>query len=95
MQSLSYDEDTHEVTYSYVYELDNKWHKVKTVVQLPESQAASNVRNERDSLLQETDWLGASDVVMSDAWTIYRQALRDLPTQDDFPFNVTYPTKPE
>ena len=91
----SYDEATHGVTSSYVYELDNKWHKTKTVAQLPESQAASNVRDERDSLLAETDWLGASDVVMSDAWAIYRQSLRDLPTQDGFPFNVTYPTKPE
>jgi len=91
----SYDEDTHEITSSYVYDLDNKWHKTKTAVQLSEDLAARNVRATRDSLLQETDWLGASDVTMSDAWAIYRQALRDLPTQDGFPFNVTYPTKPE
>jgi len=31
---------------------------------------------------------------MSTEWVTYRQALRDIPQQDDFPFNVTYPTKP-
>ena len=29
------------------------------------------------------------------AWAIYLQALRDLPEQDGFPFNVTFPTPPE
>ena len=28
------------------------------------------------------------------AWATYRQELRDLPLQDGFPFDVTYPTKP-
>lgn len=33
--------------------------------------------------------------VFSGAWTQYRQALRDLPTQAGFPFNVEFPTPPE
>ena len=27
-------------------------------------------------------------------WAKYRQALRDIPQQPDFPYNVTFPTKP-
>jgi len=27
-------------------------------------------------------------------WATYRQALRDVPTQSGFPWEVTYPTQP-
>ena len=50
-------------------------------------------REERDSLLAETDWMAGSDVTMTDAWKAYRQALRDLPAADGFP-DVDMPTKP-
>lgn len=33
--------------------------------------------------------------IITGAWAIYRQALRDLPEQKGFPFNVTFPTPPE
>jgi DMSO/TMAO reductase YedYZ molybdopterin-dependent catalytic subunit len=56
---------------------------------------AENVRNQRDRLLAETDWMALSDVTMSDTMTAYRQALRDIPSQAGFPFSVTWPTKPE
>ena len=32
--------------------------------------------------------------IITGAWAIYRQALRDLPEQEGFPFNVTFPTPP-
>ena len=56
------------------------------------------LRDQRNTLLSETDWMGNSDVTMSDAWTTYRQALRDITTQtpsDDNLSNITWPTKPE
>ena len=56
------------------------------------------LRDQRNTLLSETDWMGNSDVTMSDAWTTYRQALRDITTQtpsDDTLSNITWPTKPE
>ena len=55
---------------------------------------AEAVRSERDSLLSETDWMASTDVTLSDAWRAYRQALRDIPAQSDFPNDVTWPTKP-
>lgn len=33
--------------------------------------------------------------IITGAWAIYRQALRDLPEQEGFPFNVTFPPPPE
>ena len=40
--------------------------------------ALAELRNKRNKLLSETDYLGASDNTMSSAMTTYRQALRDL-----------------
>jgi len=38
------------------------------------------LREKRNSLLNKTDWRASSDLIMSDAWRSYRQALRDLPS---------------
>jgi len=38
--------------------------------------------------------MGNSDVTMSDAWTTYRTALRNVPAQGGFPNSITWPTKP-
>tara|TARA_B100000900_G_scaffold359231_1_gene330596 strand:- start:822 stop:1199 length:378 start_codon:yes stop_codon:yes gene_type:complete len=37
------------------------------------------LREERDKRIALTDWRAGSDLVMSDDWKRYRQALRDLP----------------
>ena len=57
-----------------------------------------DLRERRDRLLAETDWMGNSDVTMSTAWKNYRQALRDITKTtpaDDTLSNITWPTKPE
>ena len=51
------------------------------------------IREKRDVLLSETDWMANSDVTMSDAWKAYRKALRDVPAQADMN-SITWPTKP-
>lgn len=73
--------------------VDGQWRVNWVVTALSTDSAASNVRSQRNDLLRETDWMAGSDVTMSSAWQIYRQALRDLPAQAGFP-NVTWPTKP-
>ena len=56
----------------------------------------AEVRLQRNRLLAETDYLGLSDVTISDAWKTYRQELRDITkkfksmSDKDFKF----PTKP-
>jgi hypothetical protein len=53
------------------------------------------VRSERNQLLKATDWQASSDRTMSDAETVYRQALRDIPGQDvDGPGDVVWPSAP-
>ena len=51
-------------------------------------------REKRNALLAETDWWAVSDRTMTQAETDYRQALRDVPAQEGFPTNITWPTKP-
>ena len=72
----------------------NRWFIGYTVVNKPQDQAEQAVRNKRDRLLQDTDWQALSDNTMGEAVTTYRQALRDVPDQDGFPFGVVWPTKP-
>ena len=52
------------------------------------------LREERNRRLAETDWLGNSDVTMSDAWKTYRQNLRDITNSATSLDDVTWPTKP-
>ena len=65
------------------------------------------LREKRDELLAETDWVVTkateTGVAVSDTWKTYRQALRDLPASstpkvDSFNnldlTSVTWPTKP-
>ena len=57
---------------------------------------AASHRTTRNNLLSDTDWTAMSDVTMSSAMTTYRQALRDLPTHDNWPNleDADWPTKP-
>ena len=57
-----------------------------------------NLRMQRNQLLAETDWMGNSDVTMSNDGKTYRQALRDITKTtpaDDALSNITWPKKPE
>ena len=56
-----------------------------------------DLRQKRNVLLAETDYMALGDVTLSDAWKTYRQALRDITDttpSDDALSNITFPTKP-
>jgi len=59
-------------------------------------QYADNIRNMRDVKLAACDWTQGRDIPnnIASAWATYRQALRDVPSQAGFPFNVTWPNTP-
>ena len=63
------------------------------------AQITANVRAKRDKLLAECDWIAVKAFETNGnvpaLWQLYRQALRDITEQEGFPFNVTYPEKPE
>ena len=58
-------------------------------------QASESIRSTRNSLISKSDWMGYSDVIMSNEWREYRQELRDITTQEGFPHNVEWPMIPD
>jgi len=63
---------------------------------LTQAQAYS-IRSERNAKLTASDWTQGKDIPdsVSAPWATYRQALRDVPAQAGFPWEVNWPTKPE
>ncbi len=55
------------------------------------------VRKERDQALADSDWRFMSDQSPLDEWVDYRQALRDLPQDNDTANDAAdhWPTPPE
>ena len=41
------------------------------------------------------DFLASLKQIFSNGWAVYRQALRDIPQQAGFPFNITFPVAPD
>ena len=82
------------VVHSTPTEAAGQWVLGYDVVQKTEDMAGDNIRRERNRLLSETDWMALSDNTMTPEWATYRQALRDITSQEGFPYNVEWPTKP-
>lgn len=60
-----------------------------------DAEAAERARSERNEKLAESDWTQLADSsANTTSWATYRQALRDLPTTDGWPHNITWPTEP-
>jgi hypothetical protein len=56
---------------------------------------AEAVRTDRNKRLNDTDWTQVADApVEKAAWATYRQALRDIPAHQGFPWNLTWPEQP-
>jgi hypothetical protein len=56
---------------------------------------ADSVREERNARLAACDWTQVADApVDREAWAVYRQALRDVTGQADFPMYVQWPENP-
>ena len=65
-------------------------------VQRIDDEQAKAIRADRDKLLVNTDWTQVADSPVDlVSWGIYREALRNIPNQEGFPFNVEWPQKPE
>jgi hypothetical protein len=57
---------------------------------------AARVRDDRNTRLAACDWTQLADAPADSlAWANYRQALRDVPSQAGFPWNIQWPAQPE
>lgn len=60
-----------------------------------DARQADAVRADRNGRLASCDWTQLADApVDTAAWLSYRAALRDVPAQAGFPWEVTWPTAP-
>lgn len=86
----------------YITELEKDGDKRRfQIVAVPEpttEEIAAQVRAKRDALLAETDFLMMPDYPLGEedatALKTYRQGLRDVPTQEGFPTEITWPNFP-
>ena len=86
-----------------VEQMDGKWYTKYSVADLDDegiaakdAEQAKSVREQRNQKLKDSDWTQVADAPVSQlAWATYRQALRDIPAQAGFPWDVQWPTQPE
>lgn len=95
----TYDSLTQRLTDgAFTQDAAGNWSLPYTVENLPLGQAEDSVRAMRGGLLQETDWVVVFHTEQGTniplEWETYRQALRNVPEQTGFPYNVVWPTKP-
>jgi hypothetical protein len=84
-----------------VQEIDGQWFTKYSVADMDDeaktakdAEQAKSVRTQRDDKLKATDWTQLSDApVDKTAWATYRQALRDIPSIEGFPWDFSWPNE--
>ena len=74
------------------------WRQSWTISNKSQTDAEKQIKYQRDLLLKDSDWIAvkaAETGVANTAWSTYRQALRDVTSQEGYPYSVTWPTQPE
>jgi hypothetical protein len=87
-----------------VEEVNGKWYTKHSVADMgdeakavADAATAKSVREQRNQKLKDSDWSQGKDIpdAVSTPWAAYRQALRDVPAQSGFPWDITWPAQPE
>jgi hypothetical protein len=82
--------------------INSLWCRQWSIKELSDSEKLEIRRNEeqtvisqRNALLASSDWTQLSDVFIDkEAWAFYRQQLRDISDQPEYPFNLQWPSAP-
>ena len=60
-----------------------------------DAEQAKQIRATRNNKLKECDWTQVLDAPINQTvWAAYRQELRDISLQDNFPYDIIWPTQP-
>jgi hypothetical protein len=86
-----------------VEQIDGKWYTKSSVTNMDvdgiaatDAAQAAAVRSDRNTRLSASDWTQVADAPVDQAaWAAYRQALRDISGQSEFPWTINWPTQPE
>lgn len=96
-QNEVYDVPTISIFADRVVETQTKRAKTTQEISQDIDNKKQNIRFERNQMLADCDWIVIKSLETNSDftdWKIYRQALRDITSQETFP-NVVWPTKPE
>jgi hypothetical protein len=85
-----------------VEEINGKWYTKWVAVDIDDeaktakdAEQAKSVRADRNKRISDCDWTQVADSpVDKAAWATYRQALRDIPQQAGFPWDIQWPDMP-
>lgn len=85
-----------------VEQVNGKWYTKFSVSDMDDAaksaldaKQAASMRAERNRRIAESDWTQLDDSPADkQAWATYRQALRDLPKSEGFPWQITWPETP-
>ena len=84
---------------SFTQDTVGNWSLPYVVEQLDQATAEQNVRDRRDALLRDCDWVTIRAKELGQSvpldWYNYRGDLRQVPEQAGFPYSVIWHTKPE
>lgn len=71
--------------------------EVQKLLNFVSSQTWEAIRQKRDELIKNSDWIFLPDVTLKnkEAWLTYRQSLRDLPQNFSTPEEVVWPEVPK
>lgn len=84
-----------EVSYYWVYDGTSFTNPYAITVEEQAEIDLAELRELRNTMLQETDYLALSDNTLSPEMAAYRQALRDITNTYSSLETVVWPTKPE
>lgn len=85
--------------------IDNQYYQNWIITDATEEEITQRINGQwniirviRNENLKDSDWTQLSDSPLSEIkkqeWSTYRQSLRDITNQED-PFNIIWPTKPQ
>lgn len=85
-----------------VQQINGKWYTKYSVADMDANaivakdvEQAKAARADRNKRLADCDWTQLADSTADKAaWATYRQALRDVPDQAGFPWEITWPVSP-
>jgi hypothetical protein len=95
LQTIAFPEKTDK---NYTWDWSTKtWQDLRTQEQ-KYTEADKLIKQQRKQALMNSDWVVIKaleqGVPIPEAWSIYRQQLRDITQQSNYPFTVTWPTPP-
>ena len=85
-----------------VEQIDGQWFTKYSVsdmdaeaIAAKDAEQANSVRASRNEKIKDCDWTQVADATVDKAaWATYRQALRDVTQQAEFPWTIDWPTNP-